>query len=222
MRPSPPPGAGEERKNAGGDGCAGPRNVTAIGAIEILPLTPERWDQALPLFGDNGLYANCWCTWWRLRSKDWDAAGAAGRRAMFEELVREGREPGLVAFDDGEPVGWVSVGPRDDFPRQQRSPVLAPPDETPGVWTVNCFWIRKDRRGRGVAQALLRAATEHALARGATAVDGIPVDPDERAKAADAYTGVVAMFASEGYVEVARRKPRSRVVMRYPPEASGL
>jgi len=133
---------------------------------------------------------------------------------MFEELVRERREPGLVAYDDGEPVGWVSVGPRDDFARQQRSPVLAPPDDTPGLWTVNCFWIRKDRRGQGVAQALLRAATEHAISRGATAVDGIPIDPAARAKAADAYTGVVAMFESEGYVEVARRKPKGRVIMR--------
>ncbi|MGH2684633.1 MAG: GNAT family N-acetyltransferase, partial [Actinomycetota bacterium] len=160
------------------------------------------------------MYANCWCTWWRLSSKDWDAAGAGGRRALFEELVREGREPGLVAYIDDEPVGWVAVGPRDEFPRQQRSPVLAPPDDSTGVWTVNCFWIRKDRRGEGVAQALLRAATDHAFARGATAVDGVPIDPAARAKAADAYTGVVAMFDSEGYVEMARRKPNGRVIMR--------
>jgi GNAT superfamily N-acetyltransferase len=136
--------------------------------------------------------------------------------------VAEGREPGLVAYDEaGEPIGWVSVGPRSDFPRQQRSPVTAPPDDDGGagatVWTVNCFWIRKDARGRGVATALLRAATDHALARGATAVDGIPIDPEDRAKAADAYTGVTAMFESVGYVEVARRKPRGRVVMRYSP-----
>jgi ribosomal protein S18 acetylase RimI-like enzyme len=140
---------------------------------------------------------------------------------MFEQLVAEGREPGLVAFDPsaagGEPVGWVSVGPRDDFPRQQRSPVIGPVDDTPGVWTVNCFWIRRDQRGRGVAQELLHAATEHAFARGAAAVDGIPIDPTGRAKAADAYTGVVDMFASEGYVEVARRKPTGRVVMRRHP-----
>ena len=137
---------------------------------------------------------------------------------MFEELVAEGREPGLIAYDaeTGDPVGWVSVGPRDDFPRQQRSRILAPPDDTPGVWTVNCFWIRKDRRGQRVAQALLRAATDHAVSRGASAVDGIPVAPAAggRVKAADAYTGVTAMFASEGYVEVARRKPTGRVVMR--------
>ena len=131
--------------------------------------------------------------------------------------MREGREPGLVAYGDGEPVGWVSVGPRGDFPRQQRSPVVAPPDDTPGVWTVNCFWIRKDRRAQGVAQELLRAATEHAIERGATAIDGIPIDPAARAKAADAYTGVVAMFESEGYVGLARRKPKGRVIMRRTP-----
>lgn len=72
--------------------------------------------------------------------------------------MRAGREPGLVAYDGGEPVGWVSVGPRDDFPRQQRSPVVRPPDDAPGVWTVNCFWIRRDRRGQDIARALLRHA----------------------------------------------------------------
>ena len=116
----------------------------------------------------------------------------------------------------------MSLGrPRDDFPRQQRSPITRPPDDATGVWTVNCFWIRKDHRGRGVARALLRAATDHAFDRGASAVDGIPIDPaatgrgGDRARAADAYTGVTAMFESEGYVEIARRKPpKGRVVMR--------
>ena len=42
--------------------------------------------------------------------------------------------PGLIGYVDGDPVGWVSLGPRDDYLKLRRSPVMKPVDDA-DVWT---------------------------------------------------------------------------------------
>ena len=39
--------------------------------LEILPLTPDRWDDVAALFGEGGDPKTCWCMYWRVRGKDW-------------------------------------------------------------------------------------------------------------------------------------------------------
>ena len=55
--------------------------------ITIEPVTPDRWDDLERLFGASGAYSGCWCTWWRLGSKEWEAAGSAGRRQHLADAV---------------------------------------------------------------------------------------------------------------------------------------
>lgn len=64
-----------------------------------------------------------------------------------------------------------------------------------------------------MAEALLRAAVEHARAGGAGAVEGYPVDAGGPAASASLSTGVPGMFLSAGFREVARRRP-GRPIMR--------
>src|SRR4029450_12645591 len=73
--------------------------------------------------------------------------------------------PGLLAYRDGEPVGWCAVAPRGAYRRILNSRVLRPVDEDPGVWSIVCFYvIRAERRG-GLAAALLEAAVDFAAQR---------------------------------------------------------
>lgn len=182
--------------------------------LAVEAVIPGRWDDLVALFGANGAYSNCWCTWWRLSAKEWDAAGADQRREHLHGAVRTGPAPGLLAYRDGVPVGWVAVAPRGEYPRLNRSPHTRPVDDVP-VWSVTCFWIPRAQRRTGVATALLDAACGAAADAGAPAIEGYPVDPAVRQVAAsDAYTGTVAMFQRAGFVELARRSPTGRVVMR--------
>ena len=176
--------------------------------VEIRPATPDRWDDVVAVAGERGFTSGCWCTWWRLSAKAWNGMPAAERRALLAGLVADGCVPGLLAYVDGEPVGWAAVAPRDEYPRLDRSPKLGRVDDTP-VWSLTCFTVDRRHRRRGVAEALLAAAVEHAASRGATVVEGYPIDTaGGRQAGADLFTGTLAMFERAGFTEVARRGGR--------------
>lgn len=176
--------------------------------LAIHPLTPDRWDDLLDLFGPSGAYSGCWCMWWRVTSKEFSDAAGKGLKRRFQALVEAGAVPGLLAYENARPVGWVSLGPRGDFGRLQRSPKLKPVDDEP-VWSIVCFFIRRGHRGSGVATALLGAAVEHARKKGARHVEGYPIDcgADRRDDAA-IFTGALSMFEEAGFEEIERRGGR--------------
>lgn len=178
--------------------------------LEILPLTAERLPDLARLFGQGGDPKFCWCAWYRVRSVDFRTATAKTNRAVLEEatsrLAAEGRGPGLVAYRDGEAIGWVSLGPRDDYHRLQHSRVLAPVDERP-AWSIVCFVVARAARGQGVARRLLDAAVAYAADHGATLLEAYPVDTsDGRVPSATAYKGTLGMFRDAGFDVAARRQ----------------
>lgn len=191
-------------------------------ALTIEPLTQERWPDLCALFGRGGANSGCWCMWWRLPAAGWSAgAGAAarepgGNREAFEHVVAGGEPVGLLAYREGAPVGWCAVAPRAAYPRLLRSRTVAPlaPDE-PGVWSITCFFINRTHRGAGVGHALLAAAVAWAKERGATTVEGYPVDAGGvRSAAGDFFTGTVSQFAQAGFTSQPRPKSGKRIVMR--------
>jgi GNAT superfamily N-acetyltransferase len=189
-------------------------------AIEVRPLTPDRWRDVQRLFGPSGAYANCWCSWWRQNSAQFSRGienSGAGNRALLRSLTKEGSEPGLMAYRGDEPIGWISVGPRSGYGRVLRSPMLRPPPgesaDDPGLWSVVCFWLPRTERRHGVGSALLAAAVEHARARGASTLEGYPIDTaGGRRAAAGIFTGTLVMFERAGFSEVARRRPDRPIV----------
>jgi len=177
----------------------------------IHPLTPERWPDLVRLFGPRGC-AGCWCMWWRLSRDQFAAGRGAGNRRGLRAYVKGGRVPGLLAYQGGEPVGWVALEPRTAYPRLARSRILAPVDEEP-VWSITCFYVAREQRGRGLSRALIEAAVRHARSRGGKVVEAYPVElrakvPDDRV-----YHGAASTFLGLGFREVARRS-RSRPIVR--------
>lgn len=183
-------------------------------SIETHPLTPDRWADFEALMGPKGGAEGCWCMLWRLPAAVYkDSRGAANRQAM-RARVRDGIcPPGLIAYRDGTPAGWISIAPRAEFPRMAASRIFAPVDDLP-VWSVTCFFIKPGNRGQGVASALLAAACGFAASHGARVVEGYPIDPlGERYANAFAWTGPMRVFESAGFREVARRSEK-RPIMR--------
>jgi ribosomal protein S18 acetylase RimI-like enzyme len=182
----------------------------APAAVQIRPLTKARLPDLAALFDQGGDPKWCWCSFFRLRSLDFSNATPASNRRVLEEAVRttaiEDRAPGLVAYRDGVVVGWVSLGPREDYERLRHSKVLAPVDEQP-VWSIVCFVVARAARGQGVARALLDAAIDYAAEHGATLLEAYPVDTaGARVASASAYKGTLSMFESAGFEVVERRR----------------
>ena len=179
--------------------------------VDILPLTPERLPDLASLFEQGGDPKWCWCAYFRIRGMDFSHGGKARHRAALETAVvadaAVGRAPGLVAYDGPEAVGWISIGPREDYERLVHSRVLARVDDTP-VWSIVCFVVGRRSRGTGIAKALLDAGIAYARDHGATMLEAYPVEiaAGERIPSANVYRGTLTMFAQAGFEVAARRQ----------------
>jgi GNAT superfamily N-acetyltransferase len=143
--------------------------------------------------------AGCWCQFWLVRGKAYRAGWKGGHRERLEEEVRSGSEPGLLAYLEDEPVGWCRVGPRESFARIEASKVLARVDDNP-VWSLVCFYVHPAAKRRGVASALLEAASAHAASKGSPFLEAYPVGAAH--PNIDAYTGYLPMFLAAGFEAV--------------------
>lgn len=152
--------------------------------------------------------------YWRLPRKEFERRKGAGNRRALRKLAGSKNPPGLLAYLDGEPVGWCALAPRDDYPVLDRSRVLAGVDDKP-VWSVVCFFVARRHRSRGVSRALVRAAVAFAKKKGAKIVEGYPVEPRKgRAPDVFVWTGLPGPFLSAGFKEVTRRSPTRPFVRR--------
>jgi GNAT superfamily N-acetyltransferase len=176
------------------------------------PLTPDRWSDFETLFGNNGACGGCWCMAWRLTTKEFkEKQGAPNHRAM-KKIVQAQTPPGLLAYDGNEPVGWIAFAPREVFVRLQGSRILAPVDDQP-VWSIVCFFIRKDHRNQGLSAELLKAAAKLAKKNKAKILEGYPHDLKKDLPPPFVWTGLVSAFHKAGFEEVARRSA-ARPIMR--------
>lgn len=184
--------------------------------LVIHPLTSERWEDLEALFLAKGcsMARGCWCMYYRESGKVVVPDGltaAEHRRRRLQALAASDPPPGLIGYRDGVPVGWVSLGPREAFPRLRRSPVAKAVDELP-VWAIVCFVVPPAYRHQGVARGLLAGAIAFARERGVVALEAYPVDKAIRGSDAWLWNGAMSMYTKAGFVEVARRKPERPVV----------
>jgi GNAT superfamily N-acetyltransferase len=178
-------------------------------------LTKDTWDDLAALFALPGgsIVRGCWCMFYRRSGKVavGAAAGTTNKERLYE-LVCAGTVPGLVGYLDDDPVGWISLGPRDDYAKLQRSPIMKPVDDQ-DVWSVVCTFVAKRHRGEGLQHRLLEAAIRYARDRGVSVVEAYPVDKPQRSADDFMFFGARSLYEAAGFTEVVRRSP-TRVVMR--------
>jgi GNAT superfamily N-acetyltransferase len=192
-------------------------------AISIVPANQASCDDLQAIFGTRGAGSRCQCQRYKLRPKEsFGSFPTEERRHRLRQQTDCGHPEadttsGLVAYLDGEPVGWCAVEPRPAYIGLLR--VFRVPwdgrdeDKTDeGVWAVTCFFTRAGSRGRGVSRALASAAVAFARSRGARSLEGYPMVTKD-VISEELHVGTVATLADAGFVEVNRPSKR-RVVMR--------
>ena len=184
--------------------------------LDIHPLTPVRFADLEALFNGPGgsQVRGCWCMYYRRSGSAELPSGmtyAQSNKRALHSLVDRGVVPGLLGYRDGEPVAWVSLGPREDYAKLARSPVMKPVDDAP-VWSVICFYTAQHARGEGLSAQMLAGAAAYARSQGARLLEAYPVDKPARARDENMWFGSKSLYDAAGYREVARRKPTRPIV----------
>lgn len=184
-------------------------------AFEAHPLTKDRWGDLVELFSRRGasIVRGCWCMYYRKTGGSGGVGVAEQNRRAMKRLVDGGTIPGLIGYEDASPVGWISLGPREDYAKLERSPIMKPVDDRP-VWSIVCFFVDAGARGRGITEKLLKAGMDHARSKGVTLLEAYPVDKAERSHPDSMWFGPKSMYDRHGFREVARRKETRPVVRR--------
>lgn len=174
------------------------------------PVTPERLADLDRFSRQHGKFRYCSCMRWRLRSRDFQRSTKKSRVAALDDMVCQGTPVGVLAYLDGEPIGWCSIAPRETYAALERYRALPPVDDAP-VWSVVCFFVDRSVRRQGVTLGLLRAAVAYAQSQGAEVIEGYPVEPGPRLYT---YMGAPSTFRAAGFRDVTP-PGQSRMVMRF-------
>lgn len=188
--------------------------------ITVIPVTDAPWDDVRTIFGTRGDPSTCWCQFFKQPYSEFSRTSAEEKCGLLERQVSaDGPAPGVVAYLNGEPVGWCAVEQRIHYGRLRTTKVVSQGSQEdwddPTVWAVTCFVVRVGHRKRGVSRALLDGAIEHARSNGARIIEGYPVDVQARAKvsAAELYYGPLSLFEKAGFEIVARPTSGRAVVV---------
>ena len=121
--------------------------------------------------------------------------------------MKDGIPIGILGYIRSEPVAWCSIAPRPTYRKLGDVEKL---NENPDkVWSLVCFFVKRNVRGRGVMERMLEAAVAHAKKKGATVVEGYPVtktSPSYR------FMGFVPSFKAAGFKPVGRAGSRRHVM----------
>ena len=192
-------------------------------AIRVVPANEASWEDLQTVFGTRGAAFRCQCQRYKLRP------GEAFAKFPVEERAHRLRQQtgcgdaetdstsGLVAYLDGDPVGWCAVEPRSAYEglvRHARVPWEGRKEDKTddSVWAVTCLFTRAGYRKRGVSHALARGAVDFARERRARAIEAYPMITQD-VIAEELHVGTEGVFAWAGFTEVSRPTLR-RVVMR--------
>lgn len=181
--------------------------------LSFHPLTQKLWHDFELLFGDNGACGGCWCMHWKLRGKAFSENKGDGNRQQQKSIVDAKKIPGLLAYSEGYPIGWIAIEPRSEYPKLAHSKVLKQIDNEE-VWSITCLFIEKKHRRKGITVELIKAAVGHAKKYGAKIVESYPVETKAKQSPAFIFTGTTSSFKNAGFKEVARNSP-THPIFRY-------
>jgi len=190
----------------------------------IKPLAPGLTTDYLDFFDnraftDNNPMGPCYCNAAIMSTEELDKMisefGDDCKGTLRKYAVRQLAEEkifGYLAFDGDVPVGWCNAGDIKRYPvsRHQAIPDFARDNASDNTFSIICFAIAPECRGKGVASALLERVISDAISQGFKAVEGY-VNTKYAGKYWD-HTGPARLYEKFGFVEAAKQDVK--VVMR--------
>ena len=181
--------------------------------LKFESLSSENWKQFETLMGEKGGCGNCWCMYFRLPYKIFQENKPYGNKKMMKQLVNKGQPQGLIASMNKEPVGWIALAPREDYMKIENSRAFKRIDDKP-VWSITCFFVRKDFRHMGLSQQLIKGAVDFAKKKKIKTLEAYPAIPySEKVPHPFLWVGVLSSFIKNGFT-IVRQHSKSRAMVR--------
>ena len=183
----------------------------------VVPANEASWRDLQAVLGGANCHGDrCFCQRFKVRGKEWRSSDDVERARRLREQAKAGC--GLVAYLDDEAVGWARVEPRSAFATLGQTPWRGRRSERKDddtVWAAACFVVRAGFRGRRITYDLAQASVDFARERGARALEGYPMDPEQGKDVqwGELHVGKRSIFDAAGFTEMSRPSLR-RVVMR--------
>ena len=93
----------------------------------VVPAAPEHLEDVITILGANE--QSCLCQYWRMSSGDYSRSTQPTRVAALRAQLAGTPAPGMLAYVDAEPTGWLGFGPRNRVERLVRSRTIPKVDD---------------------------------------------------------------------------------------------
>ena len=140
--------------------------------LHFKPVDSTNWTDLEKLFESKGGPHNCWCMVWRNMSQGTDRSNKVAKKASLENYVVNKNPVGLLGYDNTEAIAWCSIAPRESYRE------LSGENSLTNVWSLVCFFIKKEYRQKGITEELIKQAIQYAKDNGANYVEAYPVEPE--------------------------------------------
>lgn len=145
-------------------------------ALTFHEVDKDRWADFEQLFESRGGPKACWCMVWRAEGSETRLTKGTDRKCAIEARIKGGVPVGLLGYLGAVPVAWCSIAPRASYRRL--GGLTVPGEAEVDVWSLACFFAKREFRGQGVVSQTIQAAIRHVQMRGGKVVEAYPVDPE--------------------------------------------
>lgn len=193
---------------------------------ETRPLDASTWPAFAELVEQhNGVWGGCWC----LEFHPEGGGKGLDRRHLKELRVRNGEAHAALVFEGERCVGWCQFGSPEELPRIKfaKAYLQGADLDADGVpvepdWRITCFFVGRDNRHTGVADAALKGALREIARLGGGTVESSPEDVEGRSTSGSfLWGGTLAMFERQGFTPVRKLGKHAWLVRRKVRRAPG-
>jgi GNAT superfamily N-acetyltransferase len=177
--------------------------VKQMKELQYMPVDQSNWKDLERLFETKGGPHNCWCMVWRNMNEGADRANKADKKRSLKAYVNDQHPVGIICYAHSEAIAWCSIAPRESYRE------LSGDSSLRNVWSLVCFFIKKEHRQKGITEGLIQQAIKYAKDNGAKYVEAYPVDPESPSYR---FMGFKPVFDKLGF-EFKHRAGQRRYVM---------
>ena len=181
--------------------------------LKLQPLMADNWGLFEDVMGEKGGCGGCWCMYFRMSSTEFRNGKYEGHKGRMHEIVKAGKPTGLIATLNEEAVGWIAVAPREDYRRIENSRVFRRLDDK-AVWSVTCFFIKKEFRNKGLSEQMIKGLIDYAKKKKIKTLEAYPAIPySDKVPAPFLWVGILSAFTKSGF-QIIQQNGKSRAMVR--------